>query len=109
MNQMGYNVLRRAQDSTKITNGLAIFFSQHGVDISQVERDPTYYQDLIMEYSRQCINNQLFEESRSHMEDEFSRLCDFHRKHEDELVKRFFSITNEMIMNEVEKRNEHAK
>lgn len=97
MNQMAFNVLRRAQDNTKSKDRLAAFFRQKGISFEEVERDPKYYEDLIMEYSRQCINTELFEESREHMEDEFNRLCEFHRRNEEELVKKFFMMTNEII------------
>lgn len=103
---MGFNVLKRAQDHTKLKNGLNLFFKQKGIDLSEVERDPKYYEDLIMEYSRRCINTELFEESKEQMEDKFNRLCEFHRRHEEELVKRFFNITTEIISKQINKESE---
>ena len=104
MNQMGFNVLRRAQDDTKSKDGLAMFFSEKGIDLKEVQQNPEYYEDLIMEYSRQCINLELFKQSREHMEHEFNRLCEFHRRNEDELVKQFFQITNDIICNEIKRK-----
>lgn len=97
MNQMEYNILRRAQDSTKASNRLDDFFRQRGVDFEQVKKNPEYYEELIKQYSRTCINQGLFEESRERMEDEFSKLCEFHRRKEDELVEKFFRITKDLI------------
>jgi len=105
MNKMGFNVLRHAQDNTRIKNGLGVFLAQKGIDIHQVEQNPKHYEDLIMEYSRQCINKELFEESKQHMTDEFNRLCEFHRRHEEELVQKFFSMTNESFIEGSKKYN----
>lgn len=103
MEQMEFNVLRRAHDNTKATNRLNLFLSEHGVDLERVKRNPEYYEELIMQYSRVCINQELFEESRERMEEEFSRLCEFHRRNEDELVEKFYSIAKDMICKEYEK------
>ena len=105
MDQMGFNILKRAQTNTKINNRLGAFFEQRGIDIQQVERNPKYYEELIMEYSRQCINTELFEESKEHMADEFNRLCEFHRRHEEELVQKFFSMMKENFINQSQKLN----
>ena len=102
MEQMQFNVLRKAHDNTKINNRLNVFFNEHGIDITQVGRNPEYYQELIMEYSRTCINQQLFEESRERMEVEFSRLCEFHRRNEEQLVGKFYNIVEDMIRREYE-------
>lgn len=104
MNQMGFNVLRRAQDSEKINNSLNVFLKERGVNIEQVTSNPKYYQDLLMEYSKQHISTEIYEETRERMEVEFNRLCDFRRMHEDELVKRFFEMTNERVMNDLRKK-----
>lgn len=102
MEPMQFNVLRRAHDNTKINNRLNLFFSEHGIDIAQVKKNPEYYEELIMEYSRECINQQLFEQSKERMEEEFSRLCEFHRRNEEELVEKFYSIAKDIIRKEYE-------
>lgn len=100
MEQMQFNVLRKAHDNTKVHNSLTLFFNKHGIDIAQVKRDPEYYEELIMEYSRECINKELFEQSKEKMEEEFSRLCEFHRRNEEQLVEKFYSIVKDMIEKE---------
>lgn len=102
MEPMQFNVLRRAQDNTKVNNRLNIFFKEHGVEITQVKKNPECYKDLIMKYSRECINQELFEESKEIMEKEFSRLCEFHRRNEEELVEKFYSIAKDIIKKENE-------
>ncbi len=102
MEQLQFNVLRKAHDHTKAHNRLKIFFSKHGIDIAQVKRDPEYYEELIMEYSRECINQELFEQSKERMEEEFSRICEFHRRNEEQLVEKFYSILKDMIRKEYE-------
>lgn len=97
MEPMQFNVLRRAQDNTKVNNKLNIFFREHGIEVSQVKNNPECYRDLIMKYSKQCINQELFQESKEIMEKEFSRLCEFHRRNEEELVEKFYSIATNII------------
>lgn len=65
MEQMGFNVLRRAQDYTKGTKSLDLFFYDRGIDINQVRKNPDYYEGLIMQYSRLCISQELFKEPKS--------------------------------------------
>lgn len=100
MNQMGFNILKRAQDNMKANDGLHLFLSERGIDILQVKRDPKFYEEILLQYSKECINEGLFQESKAHMEDEFNRLCEFHRRNEPELVNKFFNITKEMILDE---------
>lgn len=107
MDQMSFNVLKNAQDSTKITNSLDNFFYEKGIDMRQVRRNPEYYQDLIMQYSRSCINRELYIETKKRMEDEFSKLCEFHRRNEDRLVEKFYIIAKTLIKEELEQ--EEAK
>ena len=102
MEQMQFSVLRRAHDNTKASNRLNLFFNEHGIDIEEVRKNPEYYEELIMEYSRECINQELFEESKERMKVEFSRLCEFHRRNEQELVEKFYSIAKDMIKKEYE-------
>lgn len=102
MSQMGFNVLRRAQDNTKKGDKLALFFQERGINLKQVRENPDYYEELIKQYSQACINEGLYEESRAHMEDEFNRLCEFHRRNEAELVEKFYSMTRNIIEEEYE-------
>jgi len=106
MDQMGFNVLRRAQDSTKKTQRLDDFFKEQGIDIRQVRRNPDYYEELIMDYSRSCINQELFRESKERMEEEFNKLCEFHRRNEDHLVEKFYIIAKHIIEKELEDKEE---
>ena len=55
-----------------------------------------------MEYSGECINQELFQQSKEKMEEEFRRLCEFHRRNEEELVEKFYSIAKDMIQKEYE-------
>lgn len=103
MDQMGFNVLKRAQDSMKTMEQLDSFLSAKGIDIRQVRRNPDYYAELIRQYSRNCINEELFNESRERMEEEFQRLCEFHRRNEDDLVEQFYRIAKSMIEADLEK------
>lgn len=97
MNDMGFNVIKGAKDDTKAKDKLGLFLKQKGISLEDVERDPKYYEDLIMDYSRKCINDELFKQSKEHMEEEFNRLCEFHRRNQEALVKQFFNIVNDFI------------
>ena len=97
MNQMEFNILRRAQDNTKMGNQLTLFFKDKGIDIKQVKANPEYYEELIKQYSKSCINQGLFEESKERREQEFRRLCEFHRRNEAELVEKFYKFTKDSI------------
>lgn len=103
MDQMEFNVLRRAQESTRGSNKLDAFFRDRGIDIRQVRKNPDYYEELIMQYCRFCINQELYKESKERMEDEFNRLCDFHRRNEAYLVEKFCHMTKLMIEAELNK------
>ena len=103
MEQMGFNILKRAQDHTKETRGLDSFFYDRGIDIKQVRKNPDYYGELIMQYSRLCISQELFRESKERMEEEFNKICDFHRKNEAYLVEQFYNITKLIIKSEFDK------
>lgn len=109
INQMEFNVLRRAQNTTKSTNSLDEFFYEKGIDIRQVEKNPEYYEELIMQYSRNCINQELYRESKERMEDEFNRLCEFHRRNEENLVEKFYNITKSIIREKIDSRKLQAK
>ena len=109
MEQMEFNVLKRAQDLTKSTNSLDNFFYEKGIDIRQVRKNPEYYEELIMQYSRNCISQELFRESKERMEDEFNRLCEFHRRNEESLVEKFYNIAKSIIQEEIEIEQLQAK
>lgn len=102
MEQMEFNILRRAQDYTKGTRSLDLFFYDRGIDINQVRKNPDYYGELIMQYSRLCISQQLFRESKERMEEEFKKICDFHRKNESYLVEQFYDMAKLIIKGEIE-------
>lgn len=103
MDQMEFNVLRRAQEITKGTNKLDAFFRDKGIDIRQVIKNPDYYEELIIQYCRSCISQELYRESKERMEDEFHRLCEFHRRNEEHLVEKFCHMTKVMIETELNK------
>ncbi len=109
MEQMEFNVLRRAHDATKLTTSLDDFFYDRGIDIRQVRRNPEYYEELIMQYSRNCISQELYKESKERMEDEFNKLCEFHRRNEENLVEKFYNITRSIIIEEMENKQLQAK
>lgn len=108
MHQMEFNVLKRAQNRIKETNNLDRFFNEKGIDINQVRKNPEYYEGLIMQYSRTCIDQELFEVSKEHMEEEFNRLCEFHRRNEENLVNKFFMVAKNFI-SEVKEVSEYNK
>ena len=57
-------------------------------------------------YETKVLNNkneELFNESRERMEEEFQRLCEFHRRNEDDLVEQFYRIAKSMIEADLEK------
>lgn len=101
IDQMEFNVLRRAQAATKSTNSLDNFFGEQGIDIRQVRKHPEYYEELLMQYSRDCISQELYKESREQMKDEFNRLCEFHRRNEENLIEKFYSIAKSIIREEI--------
>ncbi len=98
MNQMEFKILRRAQDNAKEVDHLKVFLANQGVNLNQIQKDPDSYQDIIKQYSKNCVNAGLFEESRERLEIEFSRLCDYHRKNEINLVEQFYSTAKEIIL-----------
>ena len=99
MNQIGFNILRRAHENTKSTDDLQRFLRGKGLDLVQVKRHPEDYNDIIKEYSRHCINLSLFEESRERLQEEFNKLCEYHTRNERQLTDDFFNIAKQLILN----------
>lgn len=106
MNQIGFNILRRAHDNTRSTDDLEKFLKNKGLNLVQVRRNPDEYNDVIKEYSRQCINLSLFEESRERLQEEFNKLCEYHTRNERQLTDDFFNITKQLILNSPDKSEE---
>lgn len=98
MNEMGFNILRRAQDNAKEIGKLSEFLLKQGVDLKQVKKHPEEYTNLIKEYSKTCISVGLFEESRERMQREFNKLCEFHVRNEEELTDKFYNIAKQIIL-----------
>lgn len=98
MNKIGFNVLRRAQDSAKEIDKLSAFFHNRGVQLSEVRLNPDKYTDVIEQYSKACVNESLFEESRERLETEFNKICEYHQRNEEELTKEFMTIAREIIL-----------
>nr|WP_302598884.1 hypothetical protein [uncultured Cellulosilyticum sp.] len=98
MNQIGFNILRRAQDNAKEADKLSTFFKERGVQLKEVRRNPDRYADMIKQYSKICINEGLFEESRDRLQLEFNRLCEYHQRNEEALTKEFMGIAKEIIL-----------
>ncbi|MBP3886328.1 MAG: hypothetical protein J6F30_01550 [Cellulosilyticum sp.] len=109
IDQMEFNVLKRAQDLTKTTHSLDNFFDEKGIDIRQVRKNPEYYEELIMQYSRDCISQELYRESKERMEYEFNKLCEFHRRNEENLVEKFYNIAKSIIKEEMDHKHLEAK
>lgn len=105
MEQIKFKILRRAQIITKESDSLDHFFNEHGIDIKQVRKNPDYYEELIMQYSRNCIAQELFRESRERLEEEINRICDFHRKNEDQLVQQFCDMTKSLMRDKYREEN----
>lgn len=98
MNQIGFNILRRAQDNAKEVDKLSAFFNERGVQLKEVRLNPDRYLDMIKQYSKACINEGLFEESREHLQLEFNKLCEYHQRNEEELTREFMGIAKEIIL-----------
>ncbi len=98
MNEIGFNILRRAQDNAKEVDKLSAFFKERGVDLKEVQCNPERYTDIIRQYSKMCINEGLFEESREHLQLEFNKLCEYHQRNEEILTKEFMVIAKEIIL-----------
>lgn len=98
MNQMGFNILQRAQSNARKIGKLTEFLSEHGVELKAVQNNPDYYSDLIKQYSKACINVGLFEESREHLQMEFNKLCEYHARNEEELTDKFYNMAREIIL-----------
>ncbi len=100
MGQMSFNILKRAQDLTQKGDKLGRFFQERNIDLQEVRKNPDYYEELIKQYSQTCIDEGLYEESKAHMENEFNKLCEFHRRNEAKLVEKFYNIARNMIEEE---------
>ena len=100
MEKLRFNILKRAHDRTRNTGMLISFFNERGIDANKVKDNPDYYEELIMQYSRNCITQEFYEESRERMKEEFKQICDFHRKNKEQLVEQFCLMTKEMIKDE---------
>lgn len=98
MNQIGFNVLRRAQDNAKELAKLSAFFNERGVELKEVKLDPDKYSEMIKQYSKACVNESLFEESRERLQLEFNKICEYHQRNEEELTKEFAQIAKEIIL-----------
>ena len=98
MNQIGFNILRRAQDNAKEVDKLSAFFNERGVQLKEVRLNPDRYLDVIKQYSKECINEGLFEESRERLQLEFNKLCEYHQRNEEELTREFMGIAKEIIL-----------
>lgn len=102
MNQIGFNILRRAKDNAKQIDKLSEFLAERGIDLLQVRNNPDRYTNLIKQYSRECINAGLFEESRERLQVEFNRLCEYHSRNEEELANKFYDTAKQIILDSVD-------
>lgn len=98
MEQIGFNILQRAQSNAKEGHKLSAFFSERGIELKEVRLNPERYSDIIKQYSKVCINEGLFEESRERLQVEFNRLCEYHQRNEEELTKEFMGIAKKIIL-----------
>lgn len=96
--QLGFNILRRAQDNAKEIDKMSAFFTERGVALKEVKLNPERYLEMIRQYSKACINEGLFEESRDRLQLEFNKLCEYHQRNEEELTKEFMGIAKEIIL-----------
>ena len=102
MNEIGFNILKRAQNSAKATDQLSNFLSQRGIGLNEVKANPDGYTELIKQYSKMCIDQGLFEESRDRLELEFSRLCEYHSRNEKQLTDQFYNTAKQIILESAE-------
>ncbi|PHV69381.1 hypothetical protein CS063_15985 [Sporanaerobium hydrogeniformans] len=102
MQQIDFNVLRRAQDSAKQIERLTQFINAKGIDMRAFKRDPDNYKELIKQYSTQCIDQGIFEESREILDREFDKLCEYQRFNSENLVNNFYDTAKTILLSSIE-------
>lgn len=98
MQQIQYNVLKRAQDAARESEKVYQFLRTRSISIQDFKANPDRYSDLIKEYSKECISKSLYEESRERLEKEFNRLCEYHVQNEAELTNTFYNTAKQIIV-----------
>ena len=101
MHHIEYDVLKRAKRTAKESDNLYQFLCSRSVNIQDFKANPDRYTDIIKEYSRQCISNSLYEESKERLEKEFNRLCEYHAQNEVELSNTFYDTAKQIIVSSV--------
>jgi hypothetical protein len=97
MQHIEYNILKRAQNAARESDKINNFLRNKSISIQDFKANPDRYTDIIKEYSKECINVSLFEESRDRLEKEFSRLCEYHTQNEEELTNAFYNTAKQII------------
>lgn len=98
MQHIEYNILKRAQNEAKESDNIYNFLRERSINIQDFKHNPDRYANIIKEYSRQCIDRSLYEESRERLAREFSKLCEYHTQNEEELTNIFYDTAKQIIM-----------
>jgi hypothetical protein len=98
MQHIEYNILKRAKNTAKEADKLYRFLSGKAVNIQDFKANPDRYTDIIKEYSKECISESLYNESKDRLEQEFNRLCEYHIQHETDLTNAFYDTAKQIIV-----------
>lgn len=98
MQNIEYNILKRAQSEAKESDKIYNFLRNRSINIQDFKSNPDRYSDIIKEYSKECISKSLYEESRDRLEKEFNRLCEYHTQNEMELTNAFYNTAKQIIV-----------
>lgn len=98
MQHIEYNILKRAQDAARHSDKIYEFLRNKSINIEDFRANPDRYADVIREYSKQCIDKSLYEESRERLEREFNKLCEYHVQNEMDLTNAFYDTAKQIIV-----------
>ena len=102
MENLDYSILKRAYNNARELERATQFLDTKGIDRSAFKRDPDRYRDIIKQYSIQCINQSIFQESREILDMEFNRLCEYQRFNSQHLVDDFYDKAKDIILASIE-------
>ncbi|MDF2613835.1 MAG: hypothetical protein K0S71_1621 [Clostridia bacterium] len=98
MQHIEYNILKRAQNAARESDKVYNFLRSRSINIQDFKENPDRYSDIIKEYSKECIDKSLYEESRERLEKEFNRLCEYHIQNEADLTNAFYNTAKQIIV-----------
>ena len=98
MQRIEYNVLKRAQNAARESDKVYNFLRSKSINIEDFRLNPDRYANIIKEYSKECIDKSLYEESRERLEREFNKMCEYHTQNEIELTNAFYNTAKQIII-----------